>query len=55
MHHLEPITIEFVSKNGFILNRICECPLCHTMTMFYRLHQGATYCYRCVPEEGNDE
>lgn len=47
----EKTEVMFISRRGFLLTQPHECPLCHYVTMFYRMHQGATYCYMCAPED----
>jgi hypothetical protein len=53
MPEVDMVEIVEIVGNSIRLSQICECPLCHTVTQFYRTVGGSTYCYRCAPEEAN--
>lgn len=51
MPEVDKVRIVDIAGNSIQMSRPCECPLCHTMTQFFKTVGGSTYCYLCAPEE----
>jgi hypothetical protein len=53
MEQVKPEILGMVSREHrttVIMTQPVECPDCHSMTCFFSIVAGRSYCYRCAPE-----
>jgi ribosomal protein S27E len=56
MEQVKPEILGMVSREHrmtVIMTAPVECPDCHTMTCFYNIVAGRSYCYRCAPDRSS--